>query len=53
MADDIPVAIVVVVERGVVVLVSDDNSGRFQMLNDQNDGSVIDADSGPAIISFI
>ena len=45
--------VTVTVVGGVVALVPDDESAGFQMLKNQNDGSVIGADSGPIIINLI
>ena len=45
--------VTVTVVGGLVVFVAADESAGFQMLKNQNDGSVIGADSGPSIIHFV
>ena len=45
--------VTVTVVGGLVVFVAADESAGFQMLKNQNDGSVIGADSGPSIINLI
>ena len=45
--------VTVTVVGGLVVFVAADESAGFQMLKNQNDGSVIGADSGPSIINFV
>jgi hypothetical protein len=45
--------VTVTVVGGLVAFVPDDDRAGFQMLKNQNDGSVIGADSGPIIIHLI
>ena len=45
--------VTVAVVGGVVLFVAADESAGFQILKNQNDGSVIGADSGPSIIHFV
>ena len=45
--------VTVPVVGGVVLVVVVDESAGFQMLKNQNDGSVIGADSGPTTINII
>ena len=45
--------VTVTVVGGLVVFVAADESAGFQMLKNQNDGSVIGADSGPSIINLV
>ena len=47
---DVGCVVTVAVENGVVVVVVVDESAGFQILNTQNVGSVIGADSGPGVI---
>ena len=52
MVVDGALVVTVAVVGGVVEFVPDDESAGFQMLKNQNEGSVIGADSGPEVISF-